>query len=284
MIRPVSLTFLVENHNLKLMFRAPYNGLLILILSGCATHPTISPVPLEAGETYLGYTLSVENAMPMIFYRRGMSDKWDLGVRVGMPVYGTGIDASRILSRKPDRTDVLNVAFSLNPNYNYDFTYYRVKRKSKVNEKKGITTQKLRYFGLRGMVIRSGITGRSSTRFGILIGGAPALKGSADKPMPRFYRFQWEIGYFHDFSSMPLKALLDPAPFNSSHPLWEKRFIDFPHVDQGVPTEFNRLTGLSLRISFPFGSSSAKKMTVPEIAQPDADGAPGAAAAEEGKP
>ncbi|MCH7575373.1 MAG: hypothetical protein IIA59_09645 [Candidatus Marinimicrobia bacterium] len=275
MTGPVSLTFPVDNHNLKLMFRAKFNGLLILILSGCATHPTISPVPLEAGETYLGYTLSVENAMPLIFYRRGMSDKWDVGLRLGMPIYGTGMDVSRILSRKEDRTDVLNLAFSLNPNYNYDFTYYRVRRKSKVKEKKGITIQKLRYFGLRGMVIRSGITGRSSTRFGILFGGAPAIKGSADSPMPRFYRFQWEIGYFHDFSSMPLKALFDPTPFNLDHPLWKDRFAEFPHVDNGVPTEYSRLTGLSIRITFPFGSSALKKMKVPETAQPDADGAPG---------
>jgi len=81
---PVSLTFTVDNPNLKLMFRAPFNGMLFLILAGCATHPTISPVPLEAGETYLGYTLSVENAMPFVFYRRGMSANWDVGLRLGI--------------------------------------------------------------------------------------------------------------------------------------------------------------------------------------------------------
>ena len=271
-IRAVSLTFTVDNPNLKLMFRAPFNGVLILILAGCATHPTISPVPLEAGETYLGYTLSVENAMPFVFYRRGMSANWDVGLRLGLPIYGTGIDASRVLSRKEDRTDVLNLAFSLNPNYNYDFTYYRVRRKTKVNEDKGTTVQKLRYFGLRGMVIRNGITGNSSTRFGILIGGAPSLKASEGKPLPRFYRFQWEIGYFHDFSSMPLKAVYDPTPFNKDHALWEKRFADFPHVQDGLPTEYSRFTGLSFRISFPFGSSAPKKMKAPDVEEPDPDG------------
>ena len=262
------LTFPVGNHNLKLMLRSNYMAIFVLLLAGCATHPTISPVPLKSGETYLGYTLSMENGLPFVFYRRGMSDNWDLGVRLGLPLWGSGIDVSRILSRRPDRTDVLNFSYSINPNYNFDYTYYRVKRKTKVKEKKGITIQKLRYFGLRGMVISNGITGRSSHRFGILYGGAPALKGNDENPLPRFYRFQWEIGYFHDFSSMPLTAIFDPTPFNSDHPKWNERFKNFPHVDNGLPTEHSRLTGFSLRISFPIGSSAAKRPRSKDKAAP----------------
>lgn len=240
------------------MFRPYYILLVGLILTGCASHPTISPIPLKQGETYLGYTLSVENAMPMIFYRRGMSDNWDFGVRLGMPLYGTGIDVSRILAVKPDRTDLINLAYSINPNGNFDYTYYRVKRKQK-EKKDGVVVRKLRYYGLRGMLIRNGITGRTSSRFGILFGGAPSIKGKDAESVPNFYRFQWEVGYFHDFSSMPLKAVLSPTAFNSDHDLWLKRFADFPHQEGGFPTEHSRLTGLSLRITFPLGDSKSPK-------------------------
>ena len=237
------------------MYRSVRSLVLILLFGGCASHPTVSPVPLKSGETYLGYTLSAENVLPMIFYRRGLNEKWDVGLRVGMPIYGTGIDVSRILAQRDDRTDVLNLAYSLNPNHNIDYTYYRVRRKRKTDEESGATTQKLSYFGLRGMLISNGITGRRSQRFGLLIGGAPALKAETAGGLARFYRFQWEIGYYHDFSSMPLTALFDPTPFNATHKDWDPRFAEFPHTDKGLPTEHSRLTGISLRISFPLGNS-----------------------------
>ena len=249
------------------MYCSARSLVLVLLIGGCASHPTVSPVPLKSGETYLGYTLSAENVLPMIFYRRGLSDKWDVGFRIGMPIYGTGIDVSRILAQRPDRTDVLNLAFSVNPNYNIDYTYYRVRRKSKTDEETGYTTQKLSYIGLRGMLITNGISGRRSSRFGILIGGAPALKAETADGLARFYRFQWEIGYYHDFSSMPLSALFDPTPFNADHDLWEPRFADFPHTEGGLPTEHSRLTGMSLRISFPLGNS---RPAAPPEAPPEA--------------
>ncbi len=228
-----------------------------LALSACATHPTISPIPLKQGETYTGITLSAENVMPMIFFRRGLTDSWDLGLRVGLPIYGSGIDVSRLLVEKNERSDVLNLAYSFNPNHNLDFTYYRVSHRTKVNKEKNSAVRRLRYYGLRGMVILNGISDdhRSSTRFGILIGGAPAIKGEDLENLPRIYRFQWEIGYFHDFSSMPIRAVLSPLPFDEDHELWDERFADYPHTWHGLPSEHSRLTGLSLRISFPLGKS-----------------------------
>lgn len=243
------------------MFRPSQIVLAALVLSGCATHPTISPVPLERGETYIGYTLSSENVMPILFFRRGLSDFWDIGLRVGMPIYGSGIDVSRLLVNRGDRSDVLNLSYGLNPNHNIDFTYYRIKRKSKTAGRRGLAVRRLRYFGLRTMVILRGIGQRRSTRFGILVGGAPAVKGEDPENLPRFYRFQWEIGYFHDFNSMPLRAVLDPAPFNDQHELWDKRYIDYPHSANNLPTEYARLTGLSLRISFPLGKAPEAKLS-----------------------
>ena len=80
------------------MIRRLFILLLALIFSACATHPTVSPVPLKAGESYWGYTLSTENVLPLIFMRKGLTDHWDLGLRVGMPIYGSGIDISRLLA------------------------------------------------------------------------------------------------------------------------------------------------------------------------------------------
>ena len=224
-----------------------------LALSACATHPTISPIPLKQGETYTGITLSAENVMPMIFFRRGLTDSWDLGLRVGLPIYGSGIDVSRLLVEKNERSDVLNLAYSFNPNHNLDFTYYRVSHRTKVNQEKNRAVRRLRYYGLRGMVILNGISGGRSTRFGILIGGAPAIKGEDPENLPRIYRFQWEIGYFHDFASMSIREFFNPQSFNY---LTYSPDADYPHsVFTSLPSEHSRLTGLSLRISFPLGKS-----------------------------
>ncbi len=241
------------------MFR-PQNIIIIaLALSACATHPTISPIPLKQGETYMGYTLSTESVLPMIYFRQGLTDSWDLGLRLGMPIYGSGIDISRLLVEKNERSDVLNFAYSFNPNHNLDFTYYRVSHRTIEQPKKDRVLRRLRYYGLRGMVILNGISGRRSARFGILIGGAPAVKGEDPESLPRFYRFQWEIGYFHDFNSMPLRAVFSPLPFNEQHELWDERFANYPHItESGLPSEHSRLTGLSLRISFPIGKSRTR--------------------------
>ena len=234
------------------MTRSYYIVVAALALSACATHPTISPVPLKKGETYFGYSLSTENVLPIVFFRRGLTDVWDLGLRVGLPIYGSGFDISRLLVDRGNRSDILNLAYGLNPNHNIDLTYYRVTRKTKTSARTNLTRRRLRYIGLRGMVILSGIGGRRSTRFGILVGGAPAVKGEDPEDLPRFHRFQWEIGYYHDFNSMPLRAVFDPKPFDEQHDLWDERFAPYPHLtDAGFPSEYSRLTGISLRITFP---------------------------------
>jgi hypothetical protein len=190
--------------------------------------------------------------------RRGITDHWDLGLRVGLPIYGSGIDVSRLLVDRNNRSDVLNLAYSFNPNHNVDVTFYRVKRKLKINEEKNTAVQRLRYWGLRSMLITNGISGRRSARFGILFGGGPANRGEPDN-LPRIYRFQWELGYFHDFDSMPIRALFSPLPFDDEHELWARRFADYPHTTKSnLPSEHSRLTGLSLRISFPLSKAPPK--------------------------
>ena len=238
------------------MYRSYFVIVVALIFSACATHPSISPVPLKQGETYWGYSLSTENILPVVFMRKGLTDYWDLGLRIGLPIYGTGIDITRLLAEKNNRSDLLNFAYSINPNHNLDFTYYRVNHKVKVNEEKGLTVHRLRYYGLRSMIILSGISGRRSTRFGLLFGGAPTIKWSDEDETPHFFKFQWEIGYFHDFDSMPIRAVLSPLPFDEDHALWHEQYTNYPQKTGGLPSEYSRLTGLSLRLSFPLVNSS----------------------------
>ncbi|MCH7497460.1 MAG: hypothetical protein IH971_06390 [Candidatus Marinimicrobia bacterium] len=232
------------------MSRYVHMSIAALALSACATHPTISPVPLKRGETFMAYTLSSENVMPLVVYRRGLSDAWDLGLRVGLPVVGSGVDISRLLSTSDRRSDVMNLSYGFNPNHNIDITYYRVSHRTRTRKKDSV--RRLRYFGLRGMFILNGIGGRSSTRFGVLVGGGRRVRAADEASLPRFHRFQWELGYFHDFNSMPLRAVIDPKPFDKGHELWQDRYADSPHSTRaGFPTEHARITGFSLRVSFP---------------------------------
>jgi len=165
------------------------NGVILLIafalFAGCATHPTISPKRLKKGESRYGYTLSLENVFPYMWYRKGISEVSDVGIRVGLPVYGTGIDYSRLLYLKDNKWDVINLSWSLNPNYNMDFTYYKF---IKAGE------NRYRWWGFRGMYIPEGITGNTSTRIGVLFGSQIKDK------------MGFEIGYYHDFNSMPIEC------------------------------------------------------------------------------
>ena len=101
--------------------------LCILVFTGCASHPVINPHLPEAGKSKKGYALSVENVAPYMWYRRGISDKSEIGFRIGLPIYGTGIDYSRVVFHKENKWDLVNLAWSLNPNYNIDATYYKFK-------------------------------------------------------------------------------------------------------------------------------------------------------------
>ncbi len=211
---------------------------IALFLSGCATHPTVSTTPMVKGEKRYGWSWSAENVFPYLWYRYGISEKDDIGLRVGPAIYGTGIDYSRILFIKKNKWDVLNLSWSMNPNYNSDFTYYKFKQRINKDDSKGAIS----WWGIRMMYIPKGITGGTSTRMGFLLGGQPNKK------------WGYEIGYNHDFSSIPITNLFD---FNWTETMksdenLERRYGDILHTDpaSGLPTEYSRLTGLSLRLFF----------------------------------
>ncbi len=212
---------------------------LTLSLLGCASHPTIGDRTLEKGESLHGYTLSFENFFPVFFYRYGISGISDVGFRVGVPIYGSGIDYSRVLFTRDNKRDVVNVGWSLTPNSNFDFTYYKFSHGKKQPSNSV-------YWGLRGMYIPKGVNGNQSVRLGALFG------------VYRKGRIGYEVGYFHDVSSMPISQIFntsfDPADTTQQ---WGDRFVDFPHVSKsGLPSEHSRLTGLSLRLTI---SLSGKK-------------------------
>lgn len=207
---------------------------LLIFYTGCATHPTVSPKRLTEGESRYGYTLSIENVFPVMWYRKGISDVSDIGFRIGLPVYGTGIDYSRLLYSKDNKWDVMNLSWSLNPNYNMDFTYYKFKE---------IGENRFRWWGFRGMYIPEGIMGNTSTRIGVLYGRQ--IKDTMG----------FEVGYYHDFSSMPLTSVVDPGwAWDSDENIG--RYGDTPHTsDAGIPSEFSRMTGLSMMVYFQLGST-----------------------------
>jgi len=216
---------------------------LVSFYLGCAAHPTVADHTLKKGEKYYGYTLSTENIFPVMFYRFGLSDVSDLGLRVGVPIYGSGIDYSRTLFEKGKKRDVLNLGWSLSPNTNYDFTYYKFRD----GKKKGDTL----YWAFRGMVIPVGSykESGSSTRIGFLMG------------LFRKSKFGLEAGYFHDFASMPLTKIYILSSWDDYVDENEEysRF-DVPHRSPGGwPTQHSRLVGFSLRITFPLGPKVEKE-------------------------
>ncbi len=207
------------NNKLKIMLPI----IALLFLWGCAAHPTISPVPLKRGETYTGITFSVENVFPVFVYRKGLSDISDVGFRVGLPIYGSGVDYSRIVFQRGDIYDVINIGFSWTPNSNLDLTYYTVRTFPK---KPGNAF----YTGFRGMYIPNGISDRESVRVGMLVGISIEEKWGL------------ELGFFHDFDKgQPIEYLFNLEPKNDPR---------YPAVtDYGLPSENSRLVGLSLQLS-----------------------------------
>ena len=134
------------------MVRVACTLLIVIILSGCASHPKVSSQRMAEGDIEYGYAFSVENVLPYLWYRKGISKRSDIGVRVGLPIYGSGLDYSRLLYEKEHKWDILNLAWNVNPNFNFDATYYKFKTK-KGND--GFL--KSRWWGLRGMFIQNGI-------------------------------------------------------------------------------------------------------------------------------
>ena len=228
------------------MVRVASTLVIVIILSGCASHPRVGSQRMSKGDIEYGYAFSVENVFPYLWYRKGISKRSDIGVRVGLPIYGSGLDYSRLLYEKENKWDMLNLAWSLNPNYNFDFTYYKFRqRQNKKTGELGGTA----WTGIRFMHIPKGISDKTSTRIGILIGGKPGSKLS------------YEVGYFHDFSSMPLGKDLFSSTYEP-----EDRFIEVPHTTEfGFPSENSRIVGFSLQIFFNLGYNRAEKKELEDI-------------------
>tara|TARA_Y100000739_G_C20481287_1_gene406056 strand:+ start:129 stop:815 length:687 start_codon:yes stop_codon:yes gene_type:complete len=207
-------------------------GICFLLIFGCASHPVINPHLPEAGKVKKGYALSVENVVPYMWYRKGINEKSEIGFRVGLPIYGSGIDYSRVVYKKDNKWDIVNFAWSLNPNYNIDATYYKFKTK-----KGDDGFLKSRWIGFRGMSIQNGITKNSSNRLGLLMGFKSNPKWGI------------EFGYFHDPNSLPLTQIFNPKydPKAADTPA---RFNDklMRDSETGFPSEYSRITGLSLSI------------------------------------
>ncbi len=202
------------------------------ILSGCASHPAVGSGRMEKGEKQYGYAVAAENfPFPYLWYRYGISSYSNIGLRVGVPIYGSGIDYSRVVFSRKDRWDVINLAMSVNPNYNMDFTYYKFRQRTMMNK------TMLSWWGIRWMYIQNGIIDGQSSRIGILLGGKPG-------------DFGYEIGYFHDFNSMPISSLFD-LTWKYDDPENVARYGDTPHSVKdfyGLPSEYSRLTGISIQL------------------------------------
>ncbi len=195
---------------------------------------------MEKGETQRGFAFSLENVLPYYYHRYALTDESNVGLRVGIPIVGSGLDYSRTLYSKENKWDVLNVAWSYNPNYNIDATYYKFYQGK---EKEG-KSPFVFWWGLRGMYIPKGVSGGTSARMGVLIGFQPWEKSG------------FELGYFHDSNSMPFSSVFNPTwRWDSEDNV--SRYGDTPHIsDSGLPSEYSRWTGLSLRFYITTGKSN----------------------------
>ena len=111
------------------------------------------------------------------------------------------------------------------------------------------------------MLIPEGITpdNNSSMRIGFLKGGKISEK------------FGYEVGYYHDFNSMPLSKVFD-TKWNVTGKNWETstrldssyngRYADYdpmyPGKGSGSPSEYSRATGLSLQVFYYLGRYKKK--------------------------
>ncbi|MDG1848308.1 MAG: hypothetical protein P8J35_06690 [Candidatus Marinimicrobia bacterium] len=238
---------------------------VLFFIVGCASHPVVHPGTLKKNEQVWGYSLAAENILPVVWFRKGLDAKTEIGYRVGLPIYGTGVDLSRVVMRREKSWDVMNFSWSYNPNRNIDITYYRFKEKSgglfsKMKKKKQ-ETPSISWRGTRFMLIPEGITPdkKSSMRLGFLRGGKISEK------------FGYEIGYYHDFNAMPLSKVFD-SKWNVTGKDWQTssrldssyggRYDDydpmFPGKGSGAPSEYSRATGFSLQLFYYLGRYKKK--------------------------
>ena len=249
---------------MKKLFLIPFIY-FVFYLTGCASHPVVHPGSLKKNEQVWGYALAAENIFPTVWFRKGLDQNTELGYRLGLPIYGTGIDVSRVVMRKENAWDVMNFAWSYNPNRNFDITYYRFKEKtgglfSKMMKKKK-SPSSVSWKGTRFMLIPEGITpdNKSSMRIGFLRGGKISEK------------FGYEIGYYHDFNAMPLSKVFD-SKWNVTGEDWQTstrldssyggRYNDydpmFPGKGSGAPSEYSRATGFSIQLFYYLGRYKKK--------------------------
>ena len=73
---------------------------LTLLFSGCAAHPVVHPGTLKKGEQVRGFSLAAENIFPVMWFRKGLDQDTELGYRIGLPIYGTGVDLSRVVMKQ----------------------------------------------------------------------------------------------------------------------------------------------------------------------------------------
>ena len=93
------------------------------------------------------------------------------------------------------------------------------------------------------MYIPDGITGNQSMRMGLIIGNYTTGK------------FGYEVGFFHDFSSMPLSYIINSDGIDYAS---DYKYKDYPHTVNGIPSEYSRMTGLSFRLNFPINEKKVK--------------------------
>ena len=222
--------------------------LLILVIlwgSGCASHPPVLPKEITKGDTHMGFTFSIENVIPVAWVRRGLNQYTDIGLRLGLPISGSGIDINRILFKKDRKWDALNLAYNIAPNSSIDFTYYKFKQAKKTKKGKSLGVS---WRGYRGMYIPEGVAKGESLRFGFLYGRRIGEK------------YGIELGYFHDFRSIPIKELFtinwDPYEFDLEN---DTGYKNYEHKYNGFPSEYSRLTGLSFQLFMYLGQMDKKE-------------------------
>ena len=224
--------------NLFILFLAA-----LIWIPGCASHPAIQPHLAEEGKTEMGFSLSLENVIPVIWYRRGLNKNTDVGLRIGIPLSGTGVDINRVLFRNDRKWDILNLAWSFNPNSNFDVTYMKFSRAKKEN--RGILP--VSWMGFRIMIIPNGVLRQqdteglysASTRAGLLYGRQIGKKWGI------------EFGYYHDFQAMPFSKIFS-FDWNPKSPKvineYGDTYVNFPPTNNGLPSEYSRLIGLSFQV------------------------------------
>ena len=232
-----------------MMKRNPIIFLIAIILwgSGCASHPPVYPKEPRKGNTNMGFTFSVENVIPVAWVRRGLNQYTDVGLRVGLPLSGSGIDINRILFRKDRKWDALNLAYNIAPNSSIDFTYYKFKQAKKTKKGKSLGVS---WRGYRGMYIPEGVSKGESLRFGFLYGRRIGEK------------YGIELGYFHDFRSIPISELFNINWNPNDLDTIEKHgtgYKNYEHKYNGFPSEYSRLTGLSFQLFMYLDSTKKKK-------------------------